>query len=111
MRGGQFSQGQTLQGSRMPQTEWTTNRLFNSSMVITSMPADEYNFWNKRETVQTSMVQQQPIPHMYVPRKISPPHIVRRGQGGWGHVPASDSARVEALQNLERLREGVKQKC
>ncbi|MBT9145242.1 MAG: hypothetical protein DDT42_01112 [candidate division WS2 bacterium] len=111
MRGGQFSQGHTLQGIRMPQTDWTNNRLFNSAMAITSMPADEYNFWNRRETLQTTMVQQQSVPYIHVPRKISPPHIARIARGGWGHVPASDSARVEALQNLERLRGGVKQRC
>ena len=84
--------------------------LYDVPLMVQDMPADEYNFRNKREFLPVALTNPVESP-IKTPRKKSYEHISRRLTGGWGHVSETNPATISRRQEIQRLREDVKQQC
>ena len=84
--------------------------LYDVALLAPDMPADEYNFRNKREFLPVALANPIESPTK-ANRKKSYEHVARRLTGGWGHVPETNPATVSRRQEIQRLRKEVKQQC
>lgn len=82
--------------------------LYDYSMAVEMMHAQEYDFRNIREIKPVFVIN--PVGQTnFVNRKKSYQNVGIDGR--WGHVPETNASTISRKQEIERLRRDVKKQC